>query len=196
MFRSIVLAAVLMFAAVPAFAQEAAPNPCADLANATKGLSSDKVATILESCRTNASTPQIVEKMANPETASKWSEAAKGFAQALGIAAKELGIAANDFLDSPAGYLLAALLLFNYAGGFIVGLPVTLITMFMVYGLLRRIWTDKVEYETVNYFWGLIPVRRVKTRTRADFSEGTWVMTATVLAAAGILNLIVWMNVT
>lgn len=197
MFRSIVLSVALLFSA-GVLAQETTPNPCADLANSTKGLSPDKVSVILESCRDSTkAAPAIVEKMADPDVADKWSNAAMGIARAIGIAAKELGIAANDFLDSPAGFLVAALLLFNYAGGFIVGLPVTILTVLIASHLLRRVWTDKVEYETVNYLWGLLPIRRIKTRTNSDLDcGGVWAMTATVLAAAGVLNLIVWLNVT
>ncbi len=194
MLRSILLSLAFLVA-TPAFAQDAGPNPCANLAEATRGLSSDKTATLLESCRTGASVPSTITKMADPDTASKWSQAAKGFAEALGIAAKELGIAANDFLDSPAGYLLAAILLFNYAGGAIVGFPFTIFTLLFWWYINRRVMVESTEYERVPVLWGAFSFRRVK-QTVYDKSEYTAIFA--LLSALGlvVLNIIVWVNVT
>ena len=195
MFRSIALSLMLLFA-VPAFAQDATPNPCADLANATKGLSSTETATLLASCRTTSSAPAAIEKMADPETASKWSDAAKGFAEALGIAAKELGIAVNDFLDSPAGYLLALILLFNYAGGFIVGFPMSLISIYALYKVLKMMNTESTEYEMTPVLWGLFSIRRVKRVVKDDGGEYLGLMNFLVILGFVITNLVIWVNVT
>lgn len=194
MIRSVLLSLALLFS-VPAFAQDAGPNPCANLAEATRGLSNEKTATLLESCRTGSTAPAVIEKMADPDNASKWSAAAKGFAEALGIAAKELGIAANDFLDSPAGYLLAAILLFNYAGGAIVGFPFTVFTLIFWWYINRRILIESVEYERVPILWGAFSFRRVKSVVY-DREEYTAIFHLLSALALVILNLVVWLNVT
>jgi hypothetical protein len=194
MFRSVLLSLAFLFA-VPAFAQDAGPNPCANLAESTRGLSQEKTATLLESCRSGTGAPAAIQKMADPETASKWSAAAKGFAEALGIAAKELGIAANDFLDSPAGYLLAAILLFNYAGGAIVGFPFTIFTLIFWWYVNRRVLIESVEHERVPLLWGAFSVRRVKNIVY-DKSEYTAIFHLLSALALVILNIVVWVNVT
>ncbi|AMQ65978.1 hypothetical protein AAY80_134 [Stenotrophomonas phage vB_SmaS-DLP_6] len=194
MLRSILLSLAFLVA-TPAFAQNAGPNPCANLAEATKGLSSEKTATLLESCRTSSAVPATIEKMADPDTANKWSQAAKGFAEALGIAAKELGIAANDFLDSPAGYLLAAILLFNYAGGAIVGFPFTIFTLIFWWYVNRRVLIESVEHERVPVMWGAFSIRRVKNVVY-EKSEYTAIFHLLSALALVVLNLVVWLNVT
>lgn len=83
MIRSLLLVTLLLFSGL-AFAQTATPNPCANIAEATRNLSQQEVSTLLETCRAPRAT--VVEQLANPETANKWSDAAKGFAEAIGVA--------------------------------------------------------------------------------------------------------------
>lgn len=190
MFRSFFLAVSLMLSSV-AMAQTA--NPCDNIPEATRGKNSTEIATILETCRgDNGNLPSIT-----PQKAAEWSDAAKGFAEALGIAAKELGIATNDFLMSPAGILLAIILLFNYAGGAIMGFPFSIFTILLMFWLIRRLMTDKVEYEVVPILWGAFQWRRKKVVQSVSYiSEGKGILL--LLTALGLLlmNLVVWLNVT
>ena len=197
MFRSVLLVFALMFSTA-AFAQTAnVPNPCADIAEATRGKNPTEIQTILESCRAKASEAASILPELTPEKAADWSNAAKGFAEALGIAARELGIATNDFLTSPAGFLLAAILLFNYAGGAIVGLPFSIFTILLMYWLIRRLMTGKVEYETVPIFWGAFQYRRKKLAQSVDYiSEGKAALMILTAIGLGIMNIVVWVNVT
>lgn len=196
MFRALLLSALMLFA-VPSFAQETGPNPCADIANATKDLTPQATATLLESCRTKATT--AVEKLADPDVANKWAEAAKGIGQGIGVAAKELGIAANDFLDSPAGLVVAVLLLFNFAGGFmgaLIAAPMSVLSLYVLYKLLVRLWVEKATYTMVPVLWGAFSFRRVTEYTRTDADESVIFMTTIYLASAGLFNMIVWLNLT
>lgn len=197
MFRSILLVFALMFSTA-AFAQTAnVPNPCADIAEATRDKNSTEIQTILESCRTKASEAARILPQVTPEKAAEWSDAAKGFAEALGIAARELGIATNDFLMSPAGILLAAILLFNYAGGAIIGLPFSIFTILLMFWLIRRLMTGKVEYEMVPIFWGAFQYRRRKSYQSVDYiGEGKAALMILTALGLGIMNAIVWLNVT
>lgn len=194
MFRSLILASALMLMSATAFAQDTAtPNPCANVAEATRNLGPQATETLLESCRKAA--PTVAEKLADPVQADKWATVAKGFAEAIGNAAKGLGIAANDFLNSPAGYLLAAILLFNYAGGAIIGFPFTIFSMLFWWTIVRRSMIDKVEYENVPMFWGAITVRRKKVTTyqSTDYTGAFAMITGIALI---IMNIVVWVNVT
>ena len=196
MFR-IVLIFLLMVFCVSAFSQNQPPNPCQNLPEATKDLNWQQTETLLQSCRETTSGVLQAVKNVTPETASEWSRAAKGFGEALGVAAKELGIATNEFLDSPAGYLLAAILIFNYAGGAIIGVPMTLLTIAILVWLLNKCTTEVVEYETVPAFWGLFHYRRKKVVSCVDRigeSRAMLLIIATIVAL--VFNWIVWANVT
>lgn len=192
MIRSILLATLLLFSGV-AFAQQATHNPCANIPEATRNMNQQEVTTLLETCRAPAAT--VVEQLTNPETANKWSDAAKGFAEAIGIAAKELGIAANDFLDSPAGYLLAFILLFNYGGGMVIGVPMSVFTILLWWTTVKRVMRGTIEYQMVPVFWGAFTMRRVSKMTTQSSEEwGVYAVLSGICLL--LLNLIIWVNVT
>ena len=68
-----------------------------------------------------ATTEQVSENLAL---------AAEGFAKALGIAAKEMGVAVNDFITTPAGILTAGIIVYKIFGDDIREI---LVGLFLVY---------------------------------------------------------------
>lgn len=196
MIRNIVLAVMLMFS-TNAFAQTASvPNPCTDIPAATAGKSQTEVSVILETCRGASGSVGNAIQNVTPEKAAVWTQAAKGFAEAIGIAAKELGIATNDFLDSPAGYLLAAILVVNYAGGIVIGLPTTLFSILVILWIYRRAKTSKIDYERVPVLWGAFTINRKKAVEYSEISESDGVVLLISGLAMLLINLIVWLNIT
>jgi hypothetical protein len=200
MFRSLILATALLFSTGALAQTTASVNPCDNIPEATKGKDSTTVNAILEACRVKDNVPNIVKQVANPETANTWASAAKGFGQAIALTAKELGVAANDFLNSPAGVLLALILLFNYAGGALLGAPVTIFSCVFWWWVVSKLRVDSIEYEFTPVLWGMFTIRRrklVKLKSLADYDNGWWGGTATLLGIGLlIMNIVVWVNVT
>lgn len=167
MFRAILFVGLLSLSAVASAEvpvnSKYTPNPCLDIANSTKGKSTTEVTTILESCRSSSSANLLPEVTA--EEANSWADASKSFASAIAVAAKELGIAVNDFLDSPAGWILAGLLIFNYAGetivGVVIGTPVMFLAFFVWYKISMTVMREDVKYEFVPYLWGAFKIKRM-----------------------------------
>jgi hypothetical protein len=91
------------------------------------------------------------------ESVDKWADISLKFARALGVAAKELGIAANDFLKTPAGMLTAGVIVFQYMGGPIIHVSIGLFILITGLGLLtwfarttpRMVYT----YDLTNKNW-------------------------------------------
>ena len=196
MFRTLLLT-VLMAFSFNTMAQTA--NPCDNIPAATKDMTPNEVTTLLDACRGKAATGiKAAADVITPENANRFSEAAKGVASAVGIAAKELGIAANDFLDSPAGYVLAAVLLFNYGGsliaGILFGLPITLLSMIFLYRFYRQYRTGEAEYAYIPVLWGLFNVRRIVKYKRECFDEGDCFYTLAIGAGVLTANGILWAN--
>ena len=191
--RLLLVLALTLGLALPAFAQTVPVNPCEDLAEATRGKSSQAIDVILQSCRKGSE--NSIVKVPDAEEFSEWAQASKGFAEALGIAAKELGIAVNDFLASPAGILLAFILLLNYAGGAVIGLPFTIFTLILLWTLVRRLSIASIEYETVPVFWGFTTVRRKKVTKFTSIDDDNALILTVATIVMVILNLIVWLNV-
>ena len=196
-FKTMFLLLALMLVAMPAMAQTAT-NPCDNIAETTRGKSGPEVETILKLCRQADAKPALsinTTVLPEAEEVSEWSQAARGFAEAIGVAAKGLGIAVNDFMKSPAGVLLALILLLNYAGGVIIGVPFVMFTILVFAYMFRRATIDSISYENVPMFWGMITVRR-RTVVKMTSIDGD---SAGVLAVTGfallLLDLIVYLNV-
>lgn len=197
MIRTIMLAAMLTLS-IPVFAQaNTAPNPCENIAEATKDKNSMEINTILEACRSTSNSVKALLPEITPERATEWGDVANTFASAIGNAAKQLGIATNEFLNSPAGILLALVLLVNYAGGAIFGFPFTIFSMYIMYSIIRWSMTQDVKYEPVQCFWGLFTYHRKTYAVNPDRMSDGKVITV-IITGIGllILNLIVWSKVT
>lgn len=197
MFRNILLVLLMAFS-FNAVAQNKT-NPCDNIPLATKEMNAQEVNTLLEACRgKTASGVAAIADTVTPENASRFSEAAKGVAQAVGIAAKELGIAANDFLDSPAGYVLAAVLLFNYGGsliaGILFGLPITFLALFLLYKFYRNYRAAECEYQYIPVLWGMFHRRRIVKYRMNEFDEGDCFYTLAIAGGTFIGLVILWGN--
>lgn len=84
--------------------------------------------------------------------------AAEGFAKAIGIAAKELNVSVNDFLQTDAGKLAAIVIIWKVAG---VGiLKILYGTFFIVMGCIAirlmytRLFTESYKEVEYSMFWG------------------------------------------
>jgi len=60
--------------------------------------------------------------LVTPDGVKAWASVGKEIGQGLAAAAKELGVAANELLNTPIGYLTAGLLVWVYAGQDLVGI--------------------------------------------------------------------------
>lgn len=117
--------------------------------------------------------------------ASTWgtqaAQAAEGFARAISIAARELGVTVNEFLKTDAGKLTAALIIWKVAGASIVNILYGM--MFITVGLTitriiyKRLFTK--EYQTVEYsrfggFFKGTKLLRVPKNIGELRSDGEW----------------------
>ena len=194
-FKSMFLLLALMLVAMPAMAQTAT-NPCDDVAESTRGKSGDEVETILKLCRQAKPAISIgTAAVPDAEEVNEWAGVAKGFAEAVGILAQKLGVAVNDFLRSPAGIILALILIVKHAGGVIIGIPFVIFSIFVFCYVLRRLTTGVTTYESVPLFWGALTMRRKATVERKEVNgdaSGVLLITGFALLA---LDLIVCLNV-
>lgn len=133
--------------------------------------------------------------------ASTWglqaSTAAEGFAKAINVAARELGVTVNDFLGTDAGKLTAALIIWKVAGETILGMIYALLFITIGLTLARVIYTKlfTAEYQKVKYerFFGMFKgekmVRIPKPISHMN-REGEWLafwmMILIVVGTAGI----------
>lgn len=97
-----------------------------------------------------ADNPLAGVDVSNPEKLSQWGVVAQEWAKALGVAANELGLAADSFLDTDAGKLTAAIIIWHVLGetllGFVVGVPLLLIVLFLGIRTAHRAKIKSVVY--------------------------------------------------
>ena len=157
------------------------------------------------------SAQNLVEKSSNsldslsPEKAmslaATWgtqaSVAAKGFAEALGVAARELNISVNDFLGTPAGKMTAVLIIWKVAGSAILhmlfGLSFAITGMIVARVIYLRLFTKEMMPVESNWFWGMFKTTK-NIRTMKSFRElddggewlAFWIMIAVLLGSMAI----------
>lgn len=142
-----------------------------------------------------AATPENIT--AGVALAATWggqaSEAAKGFAQALGIAARELNITINDFLRSPAGILTAVLVVWKIAGASVLkllfGSIFTCAGLLVARALWKRLFTDRYETVTYSWFGGVFTgskVVRIPKPINSLRQDGEWLALWMVIGIVGL----------
>ncbi len=125
--------------------------------------------------------------------AATWGQqaavAAEGFAHALAIAAKELGITINEFLATPAGKLTAALIIWKVAGAAIVHMlyGIFFLTVGLSFSrmLYMRIFTkgyEKVEYKRFGGLWSGTKMVRIPKTISGLETDGEWLMLWVMIA--------------
>lgn len=128
---------------------------------------------------------------------SQAAVAAEGFAKALSIAAKELGVTVNDFLHTDAGKLTALLIIWKVAGATIVhlvyGMVFFTVGMVMVRMIYMRLFTG--SYKEVPYsrfFGGFTGTKMIRVpKTIHDLqNDGEWLAFWTMIGLV-IVTLVV-----
>lgn len=125
---------------------------------------------------------------------SAYAGIATEVAKAVGLAAKELGIAANEFILTPAGIITMLFVVFKVFGKLLATIVVAGIVNMIVWRLIRKIWyveTDKTVEVTGWFGWGKKTVPVLERITYNKASEGQVFLTVVLgLIAFGSLALI------
>lgn len=131
----------------------------------TKGLTETQKAELVKAAEAmKVTAKEAAVEVPVVDTVDKWADVSLKFAKALGVAARELGIAANDFLKTPAGMMTAGVVVFQYMGGPIIHVTFGLIILIIGFGTLfwvgRRATRFEYEYDTtVKNIFGNYPLK-------------------------------------
>ena len=129
-------------------------------------------------------------------TAGKWgaemSQAAEGFARAMGVAARELGVAINDFLASDAGKLTAALIIWKIMGkgmlALMFGVILLIISTRIYFKVLSRFTVDHYETSQRSVLFGLFMYeKQVPVYMQPRIIDGGAILFTTLLYILSLL---------
>lgn len=173
---------------VNAQAQTQTPVPCAVDPDWTTA----KLQEELERCRVKMQ-PEVINQIAEQitvERVSEYSKLAKGIAEAIGIAARETGLAVNEFLATDAGFMVAVLIVWKIIGAQIIGIVIGVIAMIAIpivaFRAVKFARTDGYNYhESV----GLFGITRRKAEPVLDnnIGEGAGFMIFAITIASMVL---------
>ena len=121
--------------------------------------------------------------------ASKWADLGSNVGKAAVSAAKELGVAANDFVQTPLGKITMGIVIFKVIGSSLIHLIVGLIVLLTglsiaIYLILKKKY-HSVEYENATNGWGT--KKTIKAFTVDEDLTETHFIGACVSAAIGVV---------
>lgn len=174
MFKNVLMACLLM-SSVSAFAACEIP---------TQGLPESTITQMKQICEEGLAknSGKLVTKE-NIELVTTIGGVAKEFAASLGIAAKELGIAANEFLTTPAGMLTAFVILWKTFLIQFIGIILMIVVLKAGVVINRQILVVSTEHVPVKTWRGEKVVTR---KTYSNFSD----LDDNQLIAFGVVSLV------
>ena len=185
MFKKLIASLALVVASATAFAGYTQ----VDTSGLTDAQVAELKATAAKAIADNAKDATPTEHVKDVGTAvtlaATWGQqaatAAEGFAKAIGIAARELGVTVNDFLHTDAGKLTAIVIVWKVAGAslakLLFAIGITISSTIMVRLFYLRLFTEEYKEMPYTLFWGLksgTKLVRVPKGFSGDESEGWW----------------------
>ena len=127
------------------------------------------------------------------EDVEEWVLLGQKMGVMLGGAAKELGIAANEFASTPLGMMTMGLIIWNYAGDDLLGVTLGLL-WFLVLIPLWTLFFFKINYKVENYEdvkivrWGkeVTVSKAIRQISRRDGINGTFIASGLLIIIVGL----------
>ena len=120
------------------------------------------------------------------EKVNQWGDISKKFAEALGIAAREIGISVNQFIVTPAGIITIALIVWAVFGKSMLILGSCFFVWFVIWAVCRTILFKKYETVEREFLWWKwkTEVRRNETYDNLSESAIAWMLISAVVGVA------------
>jgi hypothetical protein len=128
------------------------------------------------------------------EKVEKWVKIGSQIGQGLAGAAKELGVAVNDFAKTPVGQLTMMLIVWHMVGGVIVhilgGMLVIVVGLSAIRFMFNRAYPMRVTYskEHKNIFGNFVVEKVEKTPVQDDNAAG-WLFACAIVILAGLITI-------
>ena len=160
----------------------------------TRGLTATQKAELVKQAEAmKASTP-----LETAEKVDKWVDVGERLGKMMGGAAREVGIAVNDFVKTPVGLMTAGLIVWNYMGSMLIHVVGGFTILFITFGLLtwysRRLRTVEVKYdkEAGKNWLGRYPVLSREVSKIDDDSFGFLLLAYGASLAVSIITIFTW----
>lgn len=192
--------AIALVAALSAPAYAAGLDSNAAHAAGFSKLSEAEKAEILKQIATKAqansesSVATVVAEVAQPAKVDQWLNIGERIGKMIGGAAKEVGVAVNDFVKTPVGMTAMALIVWHYMGGVIIHAFGALLILgvglsFILYFARRRNGAV-IEYDTEKKdIFGRSVIKKITNSRWEDGDIGGFMVATAIVIVASMLAL-------
>ena len=158
------------------------------------GLSAAQIQEIQNKAKEMKSTPEAVSAAVRGEVTA-WAELGTGLGQAMVATAKEIGVAATEFAETPLGMIVSAIVVFKVIGGdvmlIVLGLLVPTIAVPLGAWMIRANKWKNMKYEYKPVLWGFWQRQFLVSRDMNSSDNGEMVFFGWITIASSILVTIV-----
>ena len=194
-FKSLVLVAASVFSitAAQAVSLNVDSVNSAGFGNLTEAQKADVISQIAKQAEQNSKNGNIVSNLPSASTLSEWASSGAEIGKGLAAAAKELGIAVNDFVKTPVGQITMILIIWKVIGAELVhifgGLLILLFGHFVMRFILRWWLPLNITYdsEKKNIFGNYVIKSRSYQKATDDQIAGILLSYALIITVAVIL---------
>ncbi len=167
---TVALASAVMLSAAPAFAAADLQTTCSQLGMSK--MSADQVDKAKALCAVPEPGDEVAVAGVTPDKVRAWGSLGQEFSTAIVETARGLGVAANDLLFTPVGFMIAFYFMWDMVGGILIGIPlfIALWTAYFIIG--SRLHTSGVTYENKPVLWGAFTVKKVVSKSYERNPEG------------------------
>lgn len=139
-----------------------------------------------------AAEPSVAAQAAS--TTTEWGQLAKDIAEAIGIAAKGVNLAVNDFIASPAGVLTVLFIVIKMMGMSILKFSFLTVVGYSVYKLIQGIWTSGFTQVETRGWFGSTKIKNQRIYYAWSDAKSEQVAAIAVTAIVALLVFVLTLN--
>ena len=154
-------------------------------------LSETEKAEVIKMVADKASQKDVMPTMTE-DRVEKWVKIGSNIGQGLAGAAKEVGVAVNDFATTPVGQLTMLLIVWHMIGGQLIhvlgGILIWIVGIAIIRHMVARAYPSKITYskEVKNWF-GNYAIEKVEPIAINDGNAAGWLFAYGIVLIAGLI---------
>jgi len=180
--------AILMMVSVSAWAGNT--SDAVNSAGFSK-LSEAEKAEVIKMVADKASQKDVIPSMTEDKV-EKWVKIGSNIGQGLAGAAKEVGVAVNDFATTPVGQLTMMLIVWHMIGAQLIhvfgGIMIWIVGIAIIRHMVARAYPSKITYsKEVKNFFGNYVVEKSEPIAIDDSNAAGWLFAYGIVLVAGLI---------
>ncbi len=134
----------------------------------------------------------MIPQLASEDKVEKWVKIGSNIGQGLAGAAKEVGVAVNDFAKTPVGQMTMALIVWHMIGGQLIhvfgGILIWIVGIAIIRHMVARAYPSKITYsKEVKNIFGNYAVESVEPIAIRDDNAAGWLFAYAIVLIAGLI---------